>query len=704
MDNMDVSSRERQVMNFLLNLEKPAAVRAIAETLNVSERTVHRDLKGIERILSDFELELIKKSGVGLFISGREERKNALLNELQTVSPYGFSSEERQVIILSSLLEMNEPIKLFTLANELKTTIAAITQDLDQVEKGIREFDLKLVRKRGYGVQIEGDESGKRAVLSKLISSYMDVFELIYQAKENIQKQTKLSMISDKLLGHVSSDKLLTVKETVDWSNEELKFKLTDNAYVGLVVHLALAVERIQKGEGVDIHPSYMGEISSTKEFNIAKKMTRRLEQSLSLKIPENEIVYITMHLLGAKLSANNSIDNDGADLDIAFKVRKLIHAIEINLSISLPNHDSLERDLLTHLKPAIFRLRKRMNINNPMLHEIQKDYSDLFEIVDEAVSEVFPELTFPEDEIGFIVLHFAAALISAENFHLRTLVLCSSGIGTSKILATNLKKHFPEIKEIQNISILDLNHIDPNQFDFIVSTVQLQKTDYDYVLASPMLTEDEVNRIRKAIRARKLSKTHNGKADTTGRPVENENYLIKLANTKRYLDIVVDLLDAFHINEIEDSLSIPLVLLTACHVLEDEKRIMNRDNVHAKLIERAQLGGVGIPQTKLALYHTRDDHILSPTFTIYRLSKPIQITGMDGKEMDMNTLLLMLSPQSVRPEVLEIMSLISSLLIQETKAIELFEEADEDAIKRFLSEHFFNYVQQKQVRSLNNV
>ena len=701
---MDVSSRERQVINFLLNLEKPASVRAIAETLNVSERTVHRDLKGIERILSDFELKLIKKSGVGLFISGGEERKNTLLNELQTVSPYGFSSEERQVIILSSLLEMNEPIKLFTLANELKTTIAAITQDLDQLENDIREFDLKLVRKRGYGVQIEGEESGKRAVLSKLISSYMDVFELIYQAKENIQKQTKLSMISDKLVGHVSNDKLLTVKETVDWSNEELKFKLTDSAYVGLVVHLALAVERIQKGEGVDISPSYLGEISSTKEYNIAKKMARRLEQSLSLRIPENETVYITMHLLGAKLSANNSIDNGGIDLDISFKVRKLIHAIEMNLSVTLPNHDSLERDLLTHLKPAIFRLRKRMNINNPILHEIQKDYSDLFEIVDEAVSEVFPELAFPEDEIGFIVLHFAAALISAENFHLRTLVLCSSGIGTSKILATNLKKHFPEIKETQNISILDLNHMDLSQFDFIVSTVQLQKADYDYVLASPMLTEDEVNRIRKAIRARKLSQKRNVKADTIGGPVENENYLIKLANTKRYLDIVVDLLDAFHINEIEDSLSIPLILLTACNVLEDENRIINRDHVHAKLIERAQLGGVGIPQTKLALYHTRDDHILSPTFTIYRLSNPVQITGMDGEVMDMNTLLLMLSPQSVRPEVLEIMSLISSLLIQETKAIELFEEADEDAIKRFLSEHFFNYVQQKQVRSLSNV
>jgi len=288
MDNMDVSSRERQVMNFLLKLENPIAVREIAEALNVSERTVHRDLKGIERILSDFGLELIKKSGIGLLISGREERKKALLIELQTVSPYSFSAEERQVIILSSLLEMNEPIKLFTLANELKTTIAAITQDLDQLKKDIQSFDLRLIRKRGYGVQIEGDESGKRAVLSKLISSYMDVFELIYQVKENIQKQTKLSMISDKLLGHVSSDKLLTVKETVDWSNEELKFKLTDNAYVGLVVHLALAVERIQKGEGVDIDPAYLKEISSTKEFNIAKKMTRRLEQSLSLRIPEN--------------------------------------------------------------------------------------------------------------------------------------------------------------------------------------------------------------------------------------------------------------------------------------------------------------------------------------------------------------------------------------------------------------------------------
>ncbi len=578
MDNMNVSSRERQVMNFLLNLEKPVAVREIAEALSVSERTVHRDLKGIERILSDFGLQLMKKSGIGLLISGREEKRKALLNELQTVSPYSFSSEERQVIILSSLLEMKEPIKLFTLASELKTTIAAITQDLDQLEAEIRDFHLRLIRKRGYGVQIDGEESSKRAILSKLISSYMDVFELIYQAKENIQKQTKLSMISDKLLGHVSSDKLLTVKETVDWSNEELKFKLTDNAYVGLVVHLALAVERIQKGERIDLDPTYMGEIASTKEFAIAKKMTRRLEQSLSLKIPENETVYITMHLLGAKLSASNAIEDDGVDFDIAFKARKLIDAVETKLSTNLSNHEALLRDLLIHLKPAVFRLKKRMNITNPMLNEIQKDYQELFKEVDEAVSEVFSELVFPKDEIGFLVLHFAAALLSAESFHLRALVLCSSGIGTSKILATNLQKQFPEIKEIRNISILDLNHVDPSQFDLIVSTVQLHKADYDYVLASPMLTEDDLNGIRKAIRTRKLSRRPYSINEMATEASDNEDYLKKLATTKQYLDMIIDLLNGFHIHEMEDSLSISLVLLTACHILEEEKRIINRD------------------------------------------------------------------------------------------------------------------------------
>ncbi|WP_455661348.1 PTS sugar transporter subunit IIA [Pradoshia sp.] len=121
-------------------------------------------------------------------------------------------------------------------------------------------------------------------------------------------------------------------------------------------------------------------------------------------------------------------------------------------------------------------------------------------------------------------------------------------------------------------------------------------------------------------------------------------------------------------------------------------------------MIERAQLGGVGIPETKLALYHTRDDDVLSPTFTIYRLNKPIELTGMDGNLMATDTVLLMLSPQSVNQEVLEIMSLISSLVIQEPKTIELFEEADGEAIKQFLSEHFFNYVQQKQVRSMDYV
>lgn len=693
---MDVSSRERQVLNFLLKIQEPVAVREIAETLNVSERTVHRDLKGIERLLEDFSLKLMKKSGVGLYISGREERREALLNELQTVSPYSFSSEERQVIILSSLLEMKEPIKLFTLASEFKTTIAAITQDLDQLERVLQEFELKLIRKRGYGVQIEGGESGKRAVLSKLISSYMDVFELIYQAKENIQKQTKLSMISDKLLGHVSSDKLLTVKETVDWSNKELKFKLTDNAYVGLVVHLALAVERIQKGEGIEIDPAYLREMSATKEFKIAQIMTRRLEHSLSLDIPENETVYITMHLLGAKLSANHAIDNDEADFDIAFKVRKLIDMVEARLSMELSDYDSIMKDLLIHLKPAVFRLKKRMNINNPMLNEIEKDYEELFEVVDESVSEVFPELDFPRDEIGFIVLHFAAAIIRAESSHIRALILCSSGIGTSKILATKLQKQFPAIKEIKNISILDLNHIDPSQFDLIVSTVQLQDAAYDYVLTSPMLTEDEVSRIRKVIRTSTLSRKQDDTSNDLEATLEKSDYLKRLANTKQHLDIIVDLLEAFHINEIEDSLSVPLVLLTACNVLEKEKRIGNRDIVHTKLLERAELGGVGIPESKLALYHTRDDHVLAPTFTMYRLNRSIPVTGMDGKEMAMETVLLMLSPQTVDREALEIMSLISSLLIQGPKIIELFEEADEETIKRFLSEQFFSYVQTK--------
>src|SRR5699024_3760238 len=198
-------------------------------------------------ILYDHRLQLNRKAGQGLYISGQETDKENLQLILSNVKYTDFTPEERQAMMLLTLLEANEPIKMFTLANELKVKIATVRNDLDKVEDTLRKFRLILERRQGYGVKIEGNEADKRSAISYLYKKHVDISAFISLLKKNIQKLYKhnIQTISNRLLGLVHPDKLQTIEREVEKIRDKLPYELADSAYIGLVVHLALAIERL---------------------------------------------------------------------------------------------------------------------------------------------------------------------------------------------------------------------------------------------------------------------------------------------------------------------------------------------------------------------------------------------------------------------------------------------------------------------------
>src|SRR5699024_1043342 len=121
---------------------------------------------------------------------------------------------------------------------------------------------------------------------------------------------------------------------------------------------------------------------------------------------------YITMHLMGAKLRADQPYLIEDSNLDVAYQAKALIQHVSSSLGRDLNHNVPLLNDLVAHLKPSIYRLKQELTISNPMLDEIRRDYGELFEIVRDAVSMVFPDIVFPEDEVAYLVLHFAAILL----------------------------------------------------------------------------------------------------------------------------------------------------------------------------------------------------------------------------------------------------------------------------------------------------
>ncbi|GAA0609569.1 mannitol operon transcriptional activator MtlR [Virgibacillus siamensis] len=692
---MYISGRERKFIHLLLHADGALTVHQIADTLDVSERTVHRDLKNIEDIVADYNLQLVRQAGRGLVISGDAESRNKLDLEVSNAAFSDFTAEERQAMIYATLLEMDEPIKLFTLANELKVTIATVSHDLDQLEAELKTYQLTLIRKRGYGVRLEGKESNKRAALSSLITAHIEPFQYVSLLKNNIEKQQQSSMISDRLLGLVDPEKLTIIEETVNAAMEELPQELADSAYIGLVVHLALALERLLKGDSIHIDPDYLTQMEESREFTVARKMIAHFEEAFQMDIPNDEIGYITMHLMGAKLRSDSNSLMEESGLDIVYKAKELINYVSSMTEDDWMRENTvLLNDLAAHLKPSIYRMKQGLAIRNPLIGEIQRDYDSLFDLIQEAVGEIFPNLDVPDDEIGYLVLHFAAAMIRDEaDSEMRALVICSSGIGTAKILATKLKQQIPEIRNVENKSVLDLEQAEMSRYDIVVSTIGLGED--ESIQISPMLTEAEVHRIKKAIKQKKITRRLS-RDDTSFQP--DDDFMQRLQTTQQYTKAVTDLLASVFAANIEEELSIASVLRFISNELETHGLIRNKELIFQKLQQREQKGGLGIPGTTLALYHARSSGLDQLSFTIYPLEHPLTLEGMDDAPMNIDTILVMLAPDDADQGALDVLSHLSSLMIQDEESSHLFESGDETRIKAFMSHEMQKFLHDKNI------
>lgn len=707
---MYISARERQILEILLSETNELTVKDLADQIGVSGRTIHRDLKNVEDILLEYDLSLQKKSGVGVQILGEKSRIRELELFLFNLNHTEFTPDERQTIILCALLESNGPVKLVALANDLNVTIATVSSDLTRLEERLKTFGLALIRRRGYGVEIEGTESSKRRAMRNIISEHLDESEILSLARENIQKKStqQIDTISERLLGLVEKNKLMIVEKVFESISEELPYTMADSAYIGLIVHLALAVERIQKGEGISIDAAYLENQKPTKEYKFAEKLVDELEKVFRIDIPEAEIGYITMHLKGAKMRHDKEYVIEDSSLQVAMKTNQLIKNVGSRLGRDLTHNVSLFEGLAMHLKPALFRLKQNMGISNPLLDRIKRDYPELFSIVKAAVDEVFHEFHVPEEETGYLAMHFGSAVLGNKEIrNLKTLVICSSGIGTSKMLVTRLQKEFPELQEIRSASALELNKLSNMDYQVIISTIPLPDFQYDYILVSPILTKDEMVKVKAYIHERSHMERTEKKLDSSlpiKRSKKNVKTFIKeMMIIEEYARTISIIMQSFELKEVFDPQTIEEILHAACKGLEEKESIKDSNKVVEAIRDREKLGGLGIPDTKLALYHTRSEFVLAPSFMIYSLKHPIVVKGMDNAPMEMTQLLLLLTPLESSEWTLELLSYLSSLLIESAESIAIFESNQQDTISDLLTARFDQFFTEKlqQLRSV---
>ncbi len=702
MDLKEISSRQKRILSILLESKKPVTVKRLSKEINVSARTIHRELSGLKKIVKKHGLQLETRTGVGSCIRGTEEAVNKFRKLLAEVKVRNkeLTPEERQTLIIQELLAAKEIEKLTTFAYRLSVTQATISYDMDKVTKWFEKRGLTLVRKPGIGAYLKGPESAFRKAIADFLYENLGEEQLLSLIRNNFRsiKESKKDIryeIKKRLLNFIDADTFTKLEKSVDKTLEQLDFKMADSSYVGLIVHLALAIERLKQGEKIYLAKEILNRLRNTKEFETAKEIVKNLEKVFEISIPIHEVGYITMHLKGAKLREDLTQKNSSlnTELEILKITRILVNEVEKELGVTLSKDLNLISGLITHLGPAITRLTMGMEIRNPVLQQVREQYSKVFAATKKACRKLSDVIGYeiPESEIGFLSMHIAAAVERANmpKYKVKVLIVCSSGIGSSKILAVRLKKAIENIEIVDQVSALSFNkaHVDTTDVDLVISTVPL---DYNgrMVVVTPILFPDEIKKIKEAIKQIPL------KNQRIKKPSQTIKLEDKLEITAIISEAIVKMLRSFKIKENINVANHGDIIKKAC----DETFLPTGSNPHEcykSLLKRERIGSTVVPDIKVMLLHAKTKGVNFPFIGVLKLNKDIPLK-MENSCFMIDRVIVVLVPENSPPQILQIISSFSASIIENREFSKIVREGSKDDFLEYLRnlmEDYYNTV-----------
>ena len=251
---MDITPRMRQILLVLLRENGPISVQSLAEQIGVSKRTAQRELEYMESTLKTYEIHFFSRTGVGIWLEGSEGEKERLFDQVSQGDPYDVSNrEERRKRLILEILKEKGLRKLFYYSSQFGVSEATVSADLESVESWLDQYGIRISRKPGSGISATGSEEDYRRAIRAFISENMDTKVLRDAYEMEQQEPDRYQLLHKSEIGQVLDDE--TLRRVVDCieGTDHLRVKnLTENAYVGLVLHISIAINRILKNEIIE--------------------------------------------------------------------------------------------------------------------------------------------------------------------------------------------------------------------------------------------------------------------------------------------------------------------------------------------------------------------------------------------------------------------------------------------------------------------
>lgn len=474
---MKVAVRQKKLLEIFKYSSGFLTAELLAETLQVSKRTIHNDLAALEAQGNLFQ----KKPGVGIRLQSSEKND-------KTEEDF-YSPDYRRNQILKILLFQEQTITYQSMAEKFMVSISSIIADLNYLKKNIfQEGTLELV----------GNEHGTR-----LVGKEIQWNKTLIVFNEYMKKTANLNFRDQEyheLLAEFYPFEHIKICYEIVTNLKSYNIYYVADYYLENVFHALLAlVYRVGKGyhHNMERNEFFSEQIMKLMNYVIAKDLLELIEKKTEVHFSNGDIYLFSVYLKANRISFKPA--NTSYDEEFARKIREMIDRMSDCSNVNLQQDHELYESLYLHMIPMIHRLKYKIMLKNPMLDEIKSEYRLMFELtwlaVDPFVKELGLKMT--EDEVGFLMLYFQNALEKQKKSK-RIVVVCPNGLATSTFIANKIRKILPPLDIIELASLDDIHHFNYSNIDFIVSTVPLEIQNVTVVIVSMLLNANDLRKIEK--------------------------------------------------------------------------------------------------------------------------------------------------------------------------------------------------------------
>ncbi|ALX50135.1 BglG family transcription antiterminator [Lentibacillus amyloliquefaciens] len=471
-----LNARMKNILRELMALTSPITGDYLANINQVTSRTTRNDVKNLNAIISEYDAQIHTVMGKGYQLEITDDHQ--FRQFLGSVFNEGVSDnrltpslpEERTAYLIKRFLLSNSYLKLDDLADEIFVSKSTIQNDLKNVKDVLQSYNIHLEPKPNHGLKAVGDELKLRFCMA----------EYIFDRSEELGDKLPEELFSS--LNKKDMDAVLNI--IVEEINDN-DITLSDIAINNLLIHIVIAYKRIREGYHVSLYHTDFEEIAEKREFNVAERIVKKVQSAFGVTFPEEEVAYVGIHLLGTKMFSVTGANDEKTishliEPDTYQLVEAILTKIEEKMNLKINWDQELIMALGLHLKPAINRYKYGMNIRNPMLDDIKRNYPLAYEagIIAGLAIEEHTGSEINENEIGYLALHIGAAMErrKMEDGPKRCLIVCASGIGSARLLYYRIKSKFEgKLDVIGTTEYYKLDEFDMDNIDFIISSVPIR-------------------------------------------------------------------------------------------------------------------------------------------------------------------------------------------------------------------------------------